>query len=175
MNSIITNELLLEIKNHYPLDWYGIHGVWHWNRVYENGMRLVEQDGVNPKVVQLFSVFHDSQRENEHTDNNHGSRGAQLAQKLRYLCPINDDEFNLLITACSLHTSAETHEDITVQVCFDSDRLDIGRVGVMPDPMYLCSPLAKRSREILEIGYRQSFSPSSHTNLFGIELDKRIL
>jgi hypothetical protein len=33
----------------------------------------------------------------------------------------NDDDFSLLITACSLHTSARTHDDITVQACFDSD------------------------------------------------------
>ena len=89
--SIITIELLAEIKNHYKLRWMGTHGITHWHRVYENGVMLSEQAGVNPKVVQLFSIFHDSQRKNEHTDKYHGKRGSQLALKLRDHLPINDD------------------------------------------------------------------------------------
>lgn len=155
--NIISRNLLTEIQKHYHLDWYGTHGVIHWSRVYENGMKLAEQKGVNRKVVQLFSIFHDSQRINEHTDENHGGRGAQLALKLREMCPIADEEFDKLITACSLHTKLADHDDITVQVCFDSDRLDLGRVGKIPNPDYLCSPMAKK-REILDWAYRQSLN-----------------
>ncbi len=153
--TVITIELLERIKHQYLLNWHGTHGVSHWSRVYENGIKLAEQDKVNTQVVQLFSVFHDSQRRNESTDNNHGGRGAQLAQEMREDIPLNDDDFSLLITACSLHTSARTHDDITVQVCFDSDRLDLGRVGTMPDPEYLCTSLAKMS-DIIKWGYNRS-------------------
>lgn len=155
--NIINIEILKEIKNHYQLDWYGTHGVIHWSRVYDNGMRLAEQDGVNRKVVQLFSIFHDSQRRNENTDENHGGRGAQLALKLRDMCAVTDDEFKLLVTACSLHTAAASHDDITVQVCFDADRLDLGRVGKIPNPSYLCTPLAK-NRKTLDWAYRRSLA-----------------
>jgi hypothetical protein len=41
----------------------------------------------------------------------------------------NDDNSSMVITACRLHTSDRTHDDITVQACFNSDRLDLGRVG----------------------------------------------
>lgn len=146
--SAVTIELLTEIRHHYRLNWHGPHGVVHWNRVYENGMKLAEQDGVIVKIVQLFSVFHDSQRKNENLDKNHGKRGAELAVKLRSLCPLDEREFKLLTTACSLHTSARDHEDITVQACFDSDRLDLGRVGIMPDADYLCTPMAKTAETI---------------------------
>ncbi len=67
----------------------------------------------------------------------------------------NDDDFSLLITACSLHTSARTHDDITVQACFDSDRLDLGRVGTMPDAKYLCTPMAKM-QDTIDWGYSRS-------------------
>ncbi len=85
--STITIEVLTKIKHQYRLAWHGTHGVIHWSRVFENGMKLAEQDGVNRKVLQLFSIFHDSRRRNEHWDRNHGNRGAQLALQLRECCP----------------------------------------------------------------------------------------
>ncbi len=153
--NIITAELLSIIKEQYQLKWSGTHGVIHWSRVYENGMRLAEQQGVNVRVVQLFSVFHDSQRRNEHRDKNHGKRGAELARELRKYCPLDDAEFDLLTTACSLHTNTLDHENITVQACFDSDRLDLGRVGHYPDPDRLCTVVAKDGKTI-EWAYRRS-------------------
>ena len=165
--TVITIELLAKIKNQYRLKWHGKHGVIHWSRVYDNGIKLAEQNGVNTEVVQFFSVFHDSRRCNEGTDNNHGNRGAQLALKMRADIPLNNDDFSLLITACSLHTSARTHDDITVQACFDSDRLDLGRVGTMPDPDYLCTPLAKMS-DIIEWGYNRSLIHKLPDQPFGL-------
>jgi uncharacterized protein len=141
--STITIELVAAIKKYYPLSWMGIHGVLHWNRVYENGMKLSEQEGVDKDVVQLFSVFHDSQRHNEGRDGEHGMRGGLLAGKLREYFSLDDDQLDLLITACQLHTHTQDHDNITVQACFDSDRLDLGRVGISPDPALLCTPLAK--------------------------------
>jgi len=148
--TLITIQLLREIKHHYQLDWYGTHGVYHWCRVYENGMILADQSGVNRKVVELFSVFHDSQRRNENYDENHGRRGAELAAQLRSHIVLNDGEFEQLTTACALHTTAETHPDITVQACFDSDRLDLARVGTIPQSKYLSTPVGKNQQTIRE-------------------------
>ena len=152
---VVTIELIAEIKRNYCLNWHGTHGILHWSRVYENGMKLAEQDGVNAKVVQLFSVFHDSQRKNEHVDKHHGKRGAELATKLREFCNLNNHEFKLLTVACSMHTCAMDHEDITIQSCFDSDRLDLGRVGIMPDANLLCTPMAK-TPETIKWGFERS-------------------
>ena len=153
--NIITIELLAKIKEHYRLGWMGTHGIIHWHRVYQNGIRLSTQDGVNARVVQLFSIFHDSQRKNEHWDRKHGKRGAELVIKLRKYMPLNDDEFDLLTTACELHTNILDHEDITVKACFDSDRLDLGRVGIYPDPDRLCTPMAK-DKSMIEWAYKRS-------------------
>ena len=30
-----------------------------------------------------------------------------------------------------------------MQTCWDADRLDLGRVGIVPNPRYLCTPAAK--------------------------------
>ena len=152
--NIITLELLSKIKEQYHLDWYGIHGVIHWSRVYENGMKLAVQSGINKNIVQLFSVFHDSQRRNENGDKDHGKRGAQLALDLREYCPLDEDDFSLLTTACTIHTSAKTHDNITIQACMDADRLDLARVGITPDAHFLSTPLAKLP-ETIEWGLRR--------------------
>lgn len=167
--SNIKIELLAEIKSRYRLNWYGTHGIIHWSRVYENGIKLSTQSGVNPKVVQLFSIFHDSRRKNEHTDPNHGNRGAQLAIEFRDQLPITDDEFQLLVTACSLHTDADNHHNITVQACFDSDRLDLGRTGNYPDPRLLCTGMAKQT-ETIEWAYERSLIHELPKRPFGLLL-----
>jgi uncharacterized protein len=133
-------------------------------------MKLSEQEGVNSKVVQLFSVFHDSQRWNEHEDPAHGARGAQLALHLREHLPLTDEEFEMLTVACGLHTSSRTHDNITIAAAFDSDRLDLWRVGTTIDPNYLCTPLAKRP-ETIEWALRKNMDSAKMLpeNAFGIE------
>ncbi len=169
---IITIELLAEIKKHYLLNWHGTHGIFHWSRVYDNGVMLSEQTGVNLKVVQLFSIFHDSQRHNEHTDPQHGNRGSQLALTLRDHLPITDHDFQLLTTACSLHTNVQDHENFTIKACFDSDRLDLGRCHITPDPALLCTPLAKQP-ETIEWAYNRSININELPNSpFGLNIYK---
>ena len=142
---MITPELITDIRNQFQINWHGIHGISHWARVYENGMKLADLTDANRTLVQLFSVFHDACRYSEGSDPRHGPRGAELAARYRtsHLKSLTDDEFELLFIACFLHTSAPTYDDITVQTCFDSDRLDLGRVGTLPDPRYLCTDDAK--------------------------------
>jgi uncharacterized protein len=92
----------------------------------------------------LFAVFHDACRHNEGYDLEHGSRGAILAAALRGgLYDLGDSQFRKLTVACRLHTKGRTDDDVTVQTCWDADRLDLGRVGVKPHPPYLCTEAAK--------------------------------
>jgi uncharacterized protein len=126
------------ILKKYTLPLEGIHGIAHWARVLETGVRLSRVTGANIEVVQLFSVFHDSRRETELIDPSHGIRGARFAAKLRgKMFNLNDDDFDLLFVACAGHTDRPTDEDPTVQTCWDADRLDLGRVGIKPDPLWL--------------------------------------
>ena len=136
--------LLKTILDQYSLPLDGDHGVGHWARVLENGLRLAEITGAHVEVVTLFAVFHDSRRLNEITDPNHGPRAAEFAAELRGTAfDLPDNEFRLLHRACAGHTHERTHPAITIQTCWDSDRLDLGRVGVAPHPIRLCTAAAK--------------------------------
>ena len=73
-----------------------------------------------------------------------------MAAELRgNLFNLPDADFRLLYDACVGHTDGRTEADITVQTCWDADRLDLGRVSMAPDPKKLCTPAAKRG-EILK-------------------------
>ncbi len=168
--SVITIELIAKIKKQYRLNFHGIHGINHWHRVYQNGMKLAEQEGVNHKVVQLFSVFHDACRWTEGRDIDHGSRGALLARELRKYCPVNDAEFALLVTACESHTNIQDHQNITIGVCADSDKFDLGRINIYPDKDRLHSPLAKMP-ETIAWAYKNSIHQNDlPENPFGLSL-----
>ena len=111
----------------------------------ENGLRLAEETRATIDVVRLFAVFHDARRVNEGTDRGHGKRGAELATVLRgEWFDLPDDDFELLYEACARHTDGGMDGDITIQTCWDADRLDLGRVGTMPEPTRLCTPTARR-------------------------------
>ena len=143
-----TAAIISEILEDYALPIRGDHGVAHWARVLDNGLRLAATTGANVEVVTLFALFHDSRRINEHTDFGHGHRGAEYASSLRgSLVHLDDAGFELLYEACRLHTDGLTQGDVTLQACWDADRLDLGRVGITPEPGLLCSDAA---RDLLE-------------------------
>jgi len=80
-------------------------------------------------------LFHDSRRENEKRDDGHGIRGAELARSMRgEYFDLQDQAFETLLDACNLHTDGHQASDITIATCWDADRLDLPRVGIIPDP-----------------------------------------
>ena len=98
------------------------------------------------RFVQRFALFHDSRRINEGVDDGHGFCGAELAATLRGVAfDLSDEDFALLYAACAGHTDGLTVGDITVQTCWDADRLDLGRVGIVPEPRRLCTHPARES------------------------------
>jgi uncharacterized protein len=54
----ITPQLVRALRKQFALDWYGTHGVAHWIRVRENGLRLAATTGADPVVVELFAFLH---------------------------------------------------------------------------------------------------------------------
>lgn len=136
--------IMRAILDEYELPVRGYHGIVHWARVLENGLRVAEMNGADRDIVTLFALFHDSRRINEHRDNGHGLRGAELARSLRgTLVHLDDDRFEKLFEACRLHTDGLTSGDPTLQACWDADRLDLGRVGITPKPERLCTDAAR--------------------------------
>lgn len=149
MAKIELRPILDAVLRGYSLPLWGIHGLSHWVRVLENGLKLAEVTGADRTVVSLFALFHDSKRVNEHIDPKHGRRGADFARTLRgSLFELDDHRFNLLYVACDRHTDGHTRADVTIQTCWDSDRLDLGRVGTTPAPQYLCTDAAKSDQMI---------------------------
>ena len=121
------------------------HGERHWRAVAAVGRRLVEATpDADAELVFLFALFHDARRVNEHTDPEHGARGAALARELLDLEPAR---LEVLCEACTLHNGARNSNDPTIGCCFDADRLNLPRVGIEPDAQFL-STLAALDEEL---------------------------
>ena len=122
----------------------GLHGIEHWDRVYANGQLLMTTE-VNRLVIGLFAYFHDCCRENGGWDVEHGPRAAAFIDTVRntLLVDVSDEEIHLLKEACRLHTTADRTGNPTIDACFDADRLDLGRVGITPDPARMATEKGK--------------------------------
>ena len=118
---------------------------------------LAGMESANLSVVELFCMLHDTQRRNERrAPPSHGRRAARYAKSLRGVWfDLSDKEMELLTEALKYHSDGYTEADITVQVCWDADRLDLGRVGIKPAPHRLCTASAK-SVAVLEAAYERS-------------------
>ena len=138
---------------------YSVHGPEHWAQVEFNGLLLAKMNGADADVVRLFALFHDARRENDCYDEEHGPRGAELARKVRTeLLPIDDEKFSMLYLACMAHTVADCTSVVTVDTCFDADRLDLVRIGVMPDPARMATP---EGAAIARLAQREGIEPKN--------------
>jgi uncharacterized protein len=141
---------------------YSVHGPDHWRRVERNGLLLATRTGADIAVVRLFALFHDSRRENDDWDEGHGARGAEYAASLRgHAFDLEDDRFALLHYACVWHTDADHHDDPTIATCWDADRLDLNRVGVILDPAFMSTDFG---REIAAYGSLSPFLRKAEGN-----------
>jgi hypothetical protein len=82
--------LVKAIRAQYTLDWDGIHGIPHWSRVWENGMRIAEEAGAHTEVVGLFALFHDARRFND------GRSSSQVASRRESVRPSLSEDARLL-------------------------------------------------------------------------------
>ena len=144
------------IRSQFQLDWEGIHGPSHWARVRAMGLELAHVTGADPVVVELFAWLHDSCRLNDENDPEHGDRAAAFAGELcGDFFEATDEQLALLQEACRGHSDGHLEADITVQTCWDADRLDLGRVWITPDPARLCTEAA-RSPEVRRLAEARS-------------------
>ena len=139
---------ILEIKEFASNGWElgETHGLSHWQRVERNGIILSTKNGairqdVNIKVVRFFAYLHDKCRLNDLADLEHGVRSADMLPTIRdtILKDFTDEEVALLEKACRYHTTEHRTGIPTVDVCFDADRLDLGRVGIVPNPKLMAT------------------------------------
>lgn len=133
-----------------------IHGIEHWHQVEYNGLLLAKKTGADIDVVRLFAIFHDSKRLDDAYDREHGARGAEFAKLCREekRFELDDERFDLLYRACEQHTITQNTGDVTIDTCFDADRLDLGRVGIPLDPKKMATEWgAKIAQKSLTSGY----------------------
>ena len=133
------------VIENFALDHRGIHGVSHWARVMLNGEMLHRHHPeIDLHVVKLFGVLHDCKRVCDSGDHDHGIRAADwLVTQNNILFKTTPIQLSHLVRACRGHTLEKFTDDITVQACWDSDRLDIGRCKEIVDTSFLGTPAAK--------------------------------
>lgn len=126
------------IRSEFKIDWHGIHGANHWARVLHHGKNIGALRKADLIVVELFGFLHDSCRLNDGRDPQHGARAAEFAHGIHgdYF-QLNAKQLDKLCYAMTHHSGGEVSTDATIQTCWDSDRLDLGRVGIFPSPKFL--------------------------------------
>jgi uncharacterized protein len=128
MSLPVSTEVFQRILRDYELEPMGIHGLPHWGRVLVHGARLAADTRADLLIVELFALFHDARRVNEHRDPDHGQRGGDLAHTLRdRLPPLTDAQF------------------------------DLHRVGVSPHPKRLCTDAARQLAHDKELAERSMY------------------
>ena len=67
-------------------------------------------------------------------DAEHGPRAEEFIRKCiaEKRFELDEERLEKLCSACRLHTRERRTGDITIDTCFDADRLDLGRVGIRP-------------------------------------------
>jgi len=141
---VVSKDLVEVISKMFVLAADSIHGPLHWGRVRDNGLCLATLTGADPAVVELFALFHDSRRVSDGKDPDHGRRAAVFVRSVRQsFTDLSEEQVQLLAFACQHHSHGLTEAHVTVQTCWDADRLDLGRVGITPEPQRLCTWAAK--------------------------------
>ncbi|MCK9250387.1 MAG: hypothetical protein M0P31_15610 [Solirubrobacteraceae bacterium] len=148
-----------------------IHGPSHWRAVGATAAELVaapppgpadvvgdggdagrEPTGPDPvaadrELLLLFALLHDACRLDDGRDLEHGPRAEVLLADLRTAGHLDlaADRADVLAEALRDHTAGGLSVEPTIAVCWDADRLLIGRVGIVPDPRF-CSTAEGRRR-----------------------------
>ena len=61
---------------------------------------------------------------------------------------LEPDRLALLEYAIRHHTGGRTSDDPTIGTCWDADRLDIGRVGIIPHQRYMSTKPGRRRAKL---------------------------
>ncbi|HYF50018.1 MAG TPA: hypothetical protein VEJ63_11460 [Planctomycetota bacterium] len=137
-----------------------IHGPLHWKCVaYTGSVLLKENPDADAAVVLLFGLLHDSMRIDDGFDRDHGRRAGAFAVELNgrffHLPPA---QLKTLQRAYDEHTFGKTTSDPTLAVCWDSDRLNLWRLGVRPLEQFLSTAAARERIEWARGVVEQSFT-----------------
>lgn len=117
---------------------------------------MANVNGARRDIVELFAFLHDSRRLSDGLDREHGARAADFTLQLnRELLRLDGPGLDMLAYAVRYHSDGLIEANVTVQTCWDADRLDLGRVGITPHPDRLCTEEA-RDPALFERAYQRS-------------------
>lgn len=117
-----------------------------------NGEILCESEkGADPILVRLFAQLHDCKRENEYEDPEHGLRAAVVAWHLYETGTLGIDKWQMAILEIAIrdHNDGKITDDPTIGVCWDADRLDLLRVGIVPHPRFMSTVTGKQRAGVM--------------------------
>jgi len=123
-----------------------LHGTAHWRQVAAHGLELCQgTDRADPALVFCFAMLHDAFRSGDGADPEHGRRAASALERL---CAddwlrLDGRQQTILFEALADHPHGRTTVEPTIGCCWDADRLDLGRCGIMPDPALLSTPAGR--------------------------------
>ena len=123
-----------------------LHGPRHWEQVERNAIEIGENTpGCDIEVARLFAMLHDCKRRNEGAGEGHGEWAAEFARELhdRGVLDLDPGRWAILEYAIRSHHHGLVSSDPTIGVCWDADRLDLPRVGIVPDAGLLSTRYAK--------------------------------
>ncbi|MFN8150306.1 MAG: hypothetical protein U0R24_04150 [Solirubrobacterales bacterium] len=120
-----------------------LHGPKHWRAVARTGAVILNHaPHAHARSVFVFAAVHDTQRLNDGFDPDHGKRAAAvLESELDH--GLGDSQLDRVLYALRHHsggTGPERHDDPTIGACWDSDRLTLDRVRIVPDETYISTP-----------------------------------
>ena len=143
-SKVVTQPYVDFLASKYQLNHNGFHGIEHWFRVLINARIIAAEVGADIDVVEHFSLLHDVMRKDEKLEILHGNRSAEFVVSLSgSWMQLNSVQMQQLTEACRDHSMGRLSKDVTIQVCWDADRLDLGRVGNMPNHTYLATKIAR--------------------------------
>jgi uncharacterized protein len=132
----------------FQCDPQSIHGPTHWKKVEETAMTIAPQTGADMDICRLFAIFHDCCRLDDDADPDHGPRAAKLVRSiLGTILPLDPTRGEVLAYAIEHHTAGRTSKDPTIGTCWDADRLDLGRVGMVPDARRMSTSAGRQHRQ----------------------------
>ena len=135
-------ELINQLQRESKLFHSPIHGFKHWRTVEKNGLYLSQFNNGAPLVISHFAYFHDCMRVNEQRVDSHGIRGGKYALKNKDMLELTDEQLHTLYRACAGHTGGRNPSCDTIACWWEADRLDIRRVGIVPDLQWFYSDAA---------------------------------
>ena len=124
-----------------------LHGEEHWHAVTATGLDLAAgEPDADPELVFLFGLLHDTRRQSDGRDREHGPRAAAFAVELHAagVFALETERLELLCFALERHAFGEVSDDPRVGACWDADRLHLPRVGFAVDPTLLSTGAARR-------------------------------